>query len=136
MTPFILKPAATAVLVGLSFAGLFSHAWAGIQDYEFQLVKTEIKQGNEAEVAVRLIDKRSGKTVPDAVIFTQRVDIAPDGMEMMAVPIETLPSTKSGIYRFKAQLSMPAAGGCRSAPRFRARRIPSNTSSNSRPFHE
>lgn len=111
MTLFTLKPAAAAALFGLTFAGLSTNAWAGIQDYEFQLVKNEIKQGNAAEIAVRLVDKRSGKAVPDAVIFAQHVDMAPDGMEMMAAPIEALPSTEPGIYRFKAQISM--AGGWR-----------------------
>jgi hypothetical protein len=111
MTLFTLKPAVAAALIGLTFAGLSSSAWAQIQDYEFQLVKNEIKPGNAAEIAVRLVDKRSGKVVPDAVIFAERVDMAPDGMEMMVAPIEALPSVEPGIYRFKAQISM--AGGWR-----------------------
>ncbi|USJ28537.1 FixH family protein [Ensifer adhaerens] len=111
MTLFTLKPAVAAALIGLTFTGLSSNAWAAVQDYEFQLVKNEIKPGSEAEIAVRLVDKRSGKLVPDAVIFAQRVDMAPDGMEMMAAPIEALPSVEPGIYRFKAQISM--AGGWR-----------------------
>lgn len=111
MTLFTLKTAATAALIGLTFTGLSSPAWAQIQDYEFQLVKNEIKPGSAAEIAVRLVDKRSGKLVPDAVIFAQRVDMAPDGMEMMAEPIEALPSVEPGVYRFKAQI--PMAGGWR-----------------------
>lgn len=111
MTLFTLKPAAAAALIGLIAAGLAPNAWAQIQDYEFQLVKNEIKPGNAAEIAVRLVDRKSGKLVPDAVIFAQRVDMAPDGMEMMAEPIEALPSAEPGIYRFKAQI--PMAGGWR-----------------------
>ncbi|KXF74894.1 heavy metal RND transporter [Paramesorhizobium deserti] len=111
MTLFTFRPAVAAALIGLTFTGLSTLAWAQIQDYEFQLVRNEIKQGNAAEIAVRLVDKRSGQVVPDAVIFAQRVDMAPDGMEMMAAPIEALPSTEPGIYRFKAQISM--AGGWR-----------------------
>ncbi|WP_011578676.1 FixH family protein [Chelativorans multitrophicus] len=111
MTFFAMKRTASAVLIGLAVAGLSSNAWAGIQDYEFQLVQPEIKQGNAAVIAVRLVDKRSGKAVPDAVIFAQRVDMAPDGMEMMAAPIEAMPSTEPGVYRFKAQISM--VGGWR-----------------------
>ncbi|WP_166163235.1 FixH family protein [Chelativorans oligotrophicus] len=75
MTFFAMKRTASAVLIGLAVAGLSSNAWAGIQDYEFQLVQPEIKQGNAAVIAVRLVDKRSGKAVPDAVIFAQRVDM-------------------------------------------------------------
>jgi hypothetical protein len=86
-------------------------AWADIKDYEFRLTQTELKQGNGVIVAVQLIDKRSGKPVPDAVIVAKRIDMAPDGMEMMAAPIEAVASTEPGTYRFKANLSM--AGGWR-----------------------
>lgn len=105
------KHAAAAALIGLSLAGGIPKAWAGIDDYEFQLVENAIQKSDAAIVAVRLVDKRSGKVVPDAVIFAKRVDMAPDGMEMMTSPIESLPSTEPGIYRFKANLMMP--GGYR-----------------------
>ncbi|MCB1463326.1 MAG: FixH family protein [Nitratireductor sp.] len=106
-----VKHAAAAALIGLGLSGVVSPALAEIGDYEFQLVQTEIKKGDSAIVAVRLVDKRSGKAVPNAVIFAQRVDMAPDGMETMTAPIEQLPSTETGIYRFKANLMM--AGGWR-----------------------
>lgn len=86
-------------------------ALADIKDYEFRLVQSELKQGNGVIVAVQLVDKRSGKPVPDAVIFAQRIDMAPDGMENMALPIEAIPSTEPGTYRFKTNLVM--AGGWR-----------------------
>lgn len=79
---------------------------AGVSDYEFQLVQNEVKKGDSAIVAVRLVNKRSGKTVPDAVISAKRIDMGPDGMATMAAPIEQLPSTEPGVYRFKAALSM------------------------------
>lgn len=104
------RAAAAALAAALSVAAL-SSARADITDYEFRLVQTDIKQGNGAIVAVRLVDKRSGKAVPDAVIFATRIDMAPDGMETMAAPIEALPSTEPGVYRFKANLMM--AGGWR-----------------------
>jgi hypothetical protein len=111
MTFSALKSAAIAAAITLAAAGLSATARAEIDDYEFQLIQSEVKQGNATEIAVRLVDKRTGKPVPDAVIFAQRVDMAPDGMEAMAAPIEALPSTEPGIYRFKAQLAM--AGGWR-----------------------
>ena len=82
--------------------------FAAATDYEFQLVESQIKQG-DAVVAVRLVDKRTGKTVPDAVIFTTRMDMAPDGMEMMATTVEPAPSEEPGVYRFRTNLTM--AGG-------------------------
>src|SRR6476659_8745673 len=82
-----------------------SPLFAGVQDYEFQLVQNEAKKG-DAIIAVRLIDKRTGKGVPDAVIAAKRIDMEPDGMADMAGRIEQLPSTEPGVYRFKANLSM------------------------------
>jgi YtkA-like len=64
--------------VGLACLGVSSSAWAGIGDYEFQLVQNQIKKGGDAILAVRLIDKRSGKPAPDAVVIAKRVDMAPD----------------------------------------------------------
>ena len=40
------------------------------------------------------------------MIFAKRIDMGPDGMEMMAAPIEAVSSTEPGIYRFKTDLSM------------------------------
>lgn len=111
MTTFSMKRAAVAALAAALSVAALSTARADIADYEFRLVQTDIKQGNGAIVAVRLVDKRSGKAVPDAVIFATRIDMAPDGMETMAAPIEALPSTEPGVYRFKTNLMM--AGGWR-----------------------
>jgi len=99
------------LLAALPLAAVSLPALADIKDYEFRLVQSELKQGNGATVAVQLIDKRSGKPVPDAVIFATRIDMAPDGMEAMTMPIEPMPSTEPGTYRFKTNLSM--AGGWR-----------------------
>ncbi len=106
-----MKHAAAAALIGLAWAGAASPARAEIGDYEFKLVQVEIKKGDSAIVAVRLVDKRSAKAVPDAVIIAKRVDMAPDSMPDMTEPIEQLPSTEPGVYRFKAALVM--AGGWR-----------------------
>ena len=94
-----------AALLGLALVG---PTRADPKDYEFQLVQKEMKRAS-AIVAVRLVDKRSGKPVPDAVIFAKRIDMAPDGMPTMDSPIEQVPSTEPGVYRFKTNLTM--AGG-------------------------
>ena len=99
--------AITAALLGLA---LTSAAKADTKDYAFQLVKDEVKQG-DAILDVRLVDKRTAKPVPNAVIFAKRIDMAPDSMEEMTSKIELLPSPEPGIYRFKAKLTM--AGGWR-----------------------
>lgn len=96
------KRAALAALVGLSWA---APALADVKDYEFQLVQNEARKG-EAVIAVRLMNKKTGKAVPDAVISAKRIDMAPDGMAEMATKIDQMPSTEPGVYRFKANLSM------------------------------
>ncbi|MFG1244454.1 FixH family protein [Xanthobacter versatilis] len=111
MTTIFTKRAAAAALAAALLASAAFAARAEISDYEFRLVQTEIKQGDGAIVAVQLVDKRSGKPVPDAVIFASRIDMAPDGMPTMAAPIEAMPSTEPGVYRFKTHLIM--AGGWR-----------------------
>ena len=105
-----LRTAMLAALLGVLWLGLAAPALADIKDYEFQLVNAELRKG-EAVVAVRLVNKKTAKTVPDAVIFAKRIDMAPDGMEMMESAIEQLPSEEPGIYRFKTNLTM--AGGWR-----------------------
>ncbi|GLI25436.1 hypothetical protein GGQ86_004855 [Xanthobacter flavus] len=111
MTTIFTKRAAAVALSAVLLASAVSAARAEISDYEFRLVQTDIKLGDGAIVAVQLIDKRSGKPVPDAVIFASRIDMAPDGMPTMAAPIEAVPFTEPGVYRFKTNLMM--AGGWR-----------------------
>jgi YtkA-like len=98
--------AVVAILFGL-VCGIFTSATrADVTDYEFQLVQTEHKKGDGAIVAVRLVNKKSGKIVPDAVIFAKRIDMAPEAMQDMTAPLEQLPSTEPGVYRFKTNLMM------------------------------
>lgn len=99
-----------AAMLALASLIVVSHAaTAAPEDYEFQLVDTEIKQGDGAVVAIRLVDKKTGAPVENAVIFATRLDMAPDGMEMMTTTVEPLPSEEPGVYRFKTNLTM--AGG-------------------------
>ena len=62
--------------------------------------------GDGVVVTVRLIDKRSGKPVPDAVIFAKRIDMEPEGMAAMASPIEAAPAPAMGSYSFRTNLTM------------------------------
>lgn len=99
-----------AALGAVLLAALTSSATADIKDYEFQLVAKELKEG-EAEVAVKLVHKPTGRLIPDAVIFAQRIDMGPDGMETMESPIEAMPSSEPGVYRFKTNLTMAGNWG-------------------------
>jgi hypothetical protein len=104
------KRALVAALTTLALLGATSLARADISDYEFQLIEKEIKQG-DAILSVRLVHKPDGKTVPDAVIFATRLDMAPDSMAEMQTSIAPMPSAEPGVYRFKVLLTM--AGGWR-----------------------
>ena len=95
-----------AALIGIAITGSATLARADIKDYEFQLVDQAIKTGPDKIITVRLINKASGKPVPDAVIFATRLDMAPDGMQEMATKVTPMPGTEPGTYRFKATLSM------------------------------
>ena len=106
MTTFRAKRPVAAVLAAVISLAPISTARADITDYEFRLVEANVKQGNGAIVTVRLVDKRSANAVPNAVIFAIRIDMAPDGMPTMTAPIEALPSTEPGVYRFKTNLVM------------------------------
>ncbi|NEJ90030.1 hypothetical protein GR223_29505 [Rhizobium leguminosarum] len=99
------------LLAGALVVGSATTSYAAAQDYEFQPVSTDVKQGQGSQVSVRLVDKRTGKPVPDAVIFTTRMDMAPEGMEMMTTPVEAASSTEPGVYAFKSDFTM--AGGWR-----------------------
>jgi len=92
-----------AVAAAVSLAGV---ALADVDDYAFEAVSTELKQGDDVIVAVRLKHKATGNPVPDAVIFARRIDMAPDGMPTMTADLEPLPSTEPGVYRFKTSLAM------------------------------
>ena len=101
---------AAAALLALGSSFTLSVARADIADYEFQLVNAAPRMG-ETVLAVQLIDKKTGKYVRDAVIFSTRIDMAPDGMETMTARIEAMPSSEPGVYLFKTSLAM--AGGWR-----------------------
>ena len=108
MKDFTYARALQVALVGIAMTGSVTVARADIKDYEFQLVDQTVKKG-DAIISVRLVHKSDGKSVPDAVIFATRLDMAPDGMQEMATKVSPMPSTEPGVYKFKATLSM--AGG-------------------------
>lgn len=60
--------------------GSVTIAHADIKNYEFQLVDQTVQAGPDKTITVRLINKATGKSVPDAVIFATRLDMTPDGM--------------------------------------------------------
>lgn len=103
--------ASMAALACLALVGTTTLAHADIKDYEFQLLDKTVKAGPDRLITVRLLNKKTGKPVPDAVIVATRLDMAPDGMADMATTIAGQPGGEAGTYRFKARVTM--AGGWR-----------------------
>ena len=106
MTTSIFARAVRAALLGAALAGTPIAAHAEIKNYEFRLVQPTVKAGEDRVVTVRLVDKTTGKTVPDAVIIATRLDMAPDGMQEMMTKVTPMPGTEPGTYRFKATFGM------------------------------
>ena len=98
---------AALVALGPALAAVAAPAWADVKDFEFQLVQTEMKKGDGAIVAVRLVNKKTGQPVPErrdlrASASTWRRTAWPRWRRH----VEQLPSTEPGVYRFKTNLSM------------------------------
>ena len=105
MKSFDSSRALGAALFAMAMLGTTA-ALADIKDYEFQLVDQTVQAGADKVVAVRLVNKKTGKPVPDAVIFATRLDMAPDGMQEMVTKITSVPGGEPGTYKFKATFSM------------------------------
>jgi hypothetical protein len=106
MKTFHISCAFRAALVGIAVIGAAGIARADIKDYEFKLVEPTIAVGKDKIVTVRLVNKTTGKPVPDAVIVATRLDMAPEGMPEMATKIARESGGEPGSYRFKATFGM------------------------------
>ena len=98
------KFSTAAVAATLALAA--SAAMAGAGDYSFEPVTPQMKKGDDVTLAIRLINRQTGKPVPDAVIFKTRVDMAPDGIAEMESAVAPLPSKDPGVYAFRTDLPM------------------------------
>ena len=101
-----LSRALRVALIGAAMTGATTFALADVKNYEFELVEPTVKAGPDKTITVKLVDKTTGKAIPDAVIFATRLDMAPDGMQEMATRVTPMPGTEPGTYRFKASLGM------------------------------
>ena len=93
-------------LSGLLAANSAGSVLAAAADYAFKAVSEPVEAGDGAVIAVRLINKKTGKPVENAVIFQTRLDMSPDGMGGMTSPVTALGQSEPGVYRFKADLTM------------------------------
>ena len=98
--------AMAAALIVAACGGSGTAALADVKDYRFELVDQMVKAGPDRVIMVRLTNTRTGKPVPDAVIFATRLDMAPDAMQEMATKVTPVPAAEPGTYKFKATFGM------------------------------
>ncbi|RTM14583.1 MAG: heavy metal RND transporter [Bradyrhizobiaceae bacterium] len=105
MKTFTYARAVRAALIAAAI-GSSTAAFADIKDYTFELVSQTVEAGPDKVITVRLMNTRTGKPIPNAVIFATRLDMAPDGMQEMATKIAPVPGAEPGTYKFKAGFGM------------------------------
>jgi hypothetical protein len=106
MKTFTHARAFRAALIAAMIGGASTAARADITDYKFELVDQTVQAGPDKIIMVRLVNTKTGKPVPDAVIFATRLDMAPDAMQEMATRITPVPGAEPGTYKFKATFGM------------------------------
>ena len=98
--------AVQAALIVAAIGCASTQAFADINDYRFELVDPSVKAGPDKIVTVRLMNQKTGKTVPGAVIFATQLDMAPDAMKEMVTKVTPVPDAEPGNYRFQATFGM------------------------------
>ena len=98
--------AAQVALIVAAIGCANSPAMADVSDYRFELVDQAVKAGPDKIITVRLMNHKTGKAVPGAVIFATRLDMAPDAMREMVTKVTPVAETEPGTYGFQATLGM------------------------------
>jgi hypothetical protein len=106
MTMLNTTRAAQVALIVAAIGCANSPAMADISDYRFELVDPAVKAGPDKIIAVRLMNQKTGKAVPGAVIFATRLDMAPDAMQEMATKVTPVADGEPGTYKFQATFGM------------------------------
>lgn len=106
MKTFTIARACKAALIAAAIGGASTAALGDMKDYKFELVDQSVQAGPDKVISVRLMNAKTGKPVPDAVIFATRLDMTPDGMQEMATKIVPVPGAEPGTYKFKATFGM------------------------------
>ena len=86
--------AAQAALIAAAIGSASTAALADIKDYKFELVDQSVQAGPDEVITVRLVNTKTGKAAPDAVIFASRLDMAPDGMQEMVTKLTPMPGAE------------------------------------------
>lgn len=104
MTSFELLRSA-ALACGMTFS-IAQTAFAAPQDYRFQVVEPEFRQGEQVTLTIDITDLRTNTAVFDATIIAVQMDMSPDGMVGMRSRVTTVATSIPGRYGFVAKLGM------------------------------
>jgi hypothetical protein len=100
------SPVTLAALGALAMLLAPAPSLAGAADYRFEPVNVEVRNGDGADLAVRLVHVPTGKPVSGAILFRTRLDMSPDDMTPMTAKHAAVPASEPGVYRFRADLTM------------------------------
>lgn len=98
--------AVQAALIAAAIGCATSPALADISDYRFELVDAAVTAGPDKVITLRLLNRKTGKAVPGAVIFATRLDMAPDAMKEMVTKVTPVADAEPGTYKFRATFGM------------------------------
>jgi hypothetical protein len=98
--------AAQVALIVAAIGCTGTQTLADISDYRFELVDRAVKAGPDKIITIRLMNQKTGKPVPGAVIFATRLDMAPDAMQEMVTKVTPVPDGEPGTYKFQATFGM------------------------------
>ena len=102
----LLKLPHSAILAcGVTLA-VAQTAIAAPQDYQFQVVEPEFRQGGQVTLTIAITDLRTNAVVVDANIIAVQMDMSPDGMAGMSPQVTPVGTSTPGRYGFVAKLGM------------------------------
>ena len=73
-----LSRALRVALIGAATTGAANFALADVKNYEFELVEPTVKAGPDKTITVKLVDKTTGKAIPDAGMVENKLVIQAD----------------------------------------------------------
>ena len=98
--------AASVAVAAILAASFPSEAFAGVEDYRFETVQPQVKLSKKAQVAVRLVNQKTGQPVPDAIIVQNKIEMPMQGTSAMAANTTAAKPDGTGSYVFEADLPM------------------------------
>jgi hypothetical protein len=105
---YLVKGGVLAAVTGAIMICTAGNAFADPKDYRFEAVQPHVSAASDTVVTVRLIHIPDNKPVPDAVIFSSKMEMLMPGMAPMGTKVAARKPTVPGEYPFQSDLS---AGG-------------------------